>query len=819
METLFQDLRFGVRSLLKTPQLTFAALACIAIGVAATMSVVTMIDAILIRQVPFPEADRLVRVWATVPGELPREDLSYADYRDIREQAESFEALEAAMRTRLAVTTPEGTERMRGEAVSPGYFDLIGVKAVRGRLFTAEEYEARAQRVMVIGDYFWKTTFGGDPEVLGKTINARSVYDPPGAPTLPYTIVGVLPPGFIGTVEEDTSRFWIPIEHYPPRRSLENRDDDLVWTMGRLAPGVTVEEANAEVETIGRQLAAAYPNRANDFGARVEAFGENWRSEIRRGLYLLMAASVLLLLIACTNIANLLLARLAKREHELGLRMVLGARRPRIIRQLLTESLTLATIGGLAGVLLAYWGIQAFIKVVGFDLPEYVEISLDWRLVVATLVVILATGIGFGVLPALFGARLNLASQMREAGRGTMGSRRQALLGQLLVVAEVALTFMLLVGAGLMLGSYNRLVQVDLGYRVDRLLRMGITLNMGDMPEPQQWMRFMPEAREAISNQPGVRQATVAVGVLPPWSGREGDVLLVDSGDVVRVMQVPIDSTFLDTLGIELLHGRDVRDIDTYQTARVVLVSRSLARLLSPDGIEEAADRQLRFVVDAEGNTSQPYTIAGVVEDVMWLGPQRARADRYNVYLVAQQVPGPVLSIAIHTDVEPETLINPIRRELGKLAPTSPVHWISTMEGELANQYSDSRFYAFLFSVYSASAVVLAIIGIYGVLSNSVIRRFNEIGVRAAFGASRGDVLRLELGRGLRLAVLGVAVGVVGAVASASLMESLLYGVAARDPATFVQVAVGLTLLALVACFFPASRAMKVNPVEALRQE
>ena len=822
METLLQDLRFGIRSLLRTPRLTFAAFACIAIGIAATMSSVTLINAALIRQVPFPEPDRLVRVWATGSDENPRQDLSYPDFEDLRKEAESFELLEGATRTRYAMTTAEGTERMRGEAISEGYFELIGMRPALGRLFSEDEYAAGADRVMVIGDFVWKTTFGGDPEILGKTMLARSVHAAPEVSASPYTIIGVLPPGFVGTVEEDVSRFWIPVEHYTPRDRMLIRDVEQIWALARLKPGVSLVSAQAEVEAIGRQLEAAYPERRGGaFGMRVQVFGENWRSEIRTGLYLLLAASVMLLLIACTNIANLLLARLAKREHELSVRMVLGAGRRRILRQLLTESLTLAAAGGLAGVMLAYWGIQGLVSVINFDLPDYIEIGLDARLVLATLVVIFLTGIAFGVLPAWLGARLNLASQIRQAGRGATSGRRQTRFGQLLVVAEMALTFVLLVGASLMLRSYENLKAIDVGYRVENLLRMSIHLNQAAFPAPPDWFQFADTAQQTIESQPGVRRAAVNYGPLPPWADSHTDIQIDDSGDIARQNLVhAVDASFLETMGIELLHGRNFDTSDRGASQRVALISHSLAELVATEGrAQDAVERQIRFVIDEQGNTTRPYIVAGVVKDIKWRGPVLHRPGTHDVYLYAQQVPNVIHSFAIHTEVEPTSLVNPLRKVLGQLAPTSVVHWVSTMEEELSTQYADTRFYSALFSGYSLSAVVLAILGIYGVFSHSVVRRFNEIGVRMAFGAGRRDVLLLELTRGLRLAAIGIVIGVVVAIASSRVIASLLYGVSAQDVRSYVLVAVGLTVLALLASIIPARRAMQVDPAEALRQE
>ena len=823
MKTLV-DLRYAARSLLKTPRPALAALACIAIGIGATVAVVTLINAVLIRQAPFPEADRLIRVWTARSEEDPRDDLSYPDFRDIREQVQSFEVVESVARTRLAVTLPEGTERMRGEAISPGYFELIGVRAALGRLFTPDEYAREGERVMVISDQYWKNNFGGTSDVLGRTATARTVYGAPDEPSLTYTIIGVLPPGFVGTIEEDVSDFWIPIEHYTPAAHLEDRNAAYLWVIARLKPGISLEAAGNEIATIGRQLADAYPDRPDDYRMWLERFGENWRGEIRMGLSLLLVASFLLLVIACTNVANLLLARLAEREHELGVRMTLGAGRMRILRQLLTESLLLATLGGIAGVVLAYWGIKAFVAFVNFDIPSYVEIGLDWRLVVLTLLVVGLTGIAFGVLPAWFGAQVSPNTQLRETARGAVGSRKRAFFGRSLVVAEIALTFMLLIAAALMMRSYENLTSVDLGYRTDQLLRMGITLNRAEFPSPAEWRRFAREAQAALDNYPGVRRASVVSGLLPPWPDRRAEIDLTFEGlegeFLRRVGMHPVDPAYLEAMDIQLLHGRNFTESDDENGAPVLLITRGLARRMAGGEEADALHGQIRLVIDPRTERlSNPFEVVGVVEDIVWTGPRGAPPYEYDVFLPAPQGPSFVLSVAIYAEVKPESLITPLRQELGKLAPTSPVHWISTMKDELGNQYADSRFYTFLLSNYSISAVILAIIGIYGVLSNSVVRRFSELGMRMALGAARRDILRLVLRQGLVTVAVGIVIGIVLAVASLRVISSLLYGVSAGDPATFIAVAVGLILLAFVACYFPARRATKVDPAEALRQE
>jgi putative ABC transport system permease protein len=822
METLLQDLRFGLRSLAKTPRLTFAALACIAIGIGATMSVFTLINAALVRQLPFPDAGRLVRVWATVEGQNPRNDLSYLNFVDIAKQAKSFDAVEAAARARLAVRADYGAERMRGEAVTPGYFRLIGVSPALGRLFAPNEYPLGAPPVLLLSDAIWHNKFGGRKDILGARVRARSTWDEGDAQDQFYTVVGVMPPGFLGTIEEDVVDFWIPIEHFTPHRILEQRDQKVLWTIAHLRPGVALAAAQAEVDAIGRSLAAAYRETNSRLGARVEPFGENWREKIRPGLYLLVAAAVLLLAIACTNIANLLLARLARREHELTLRMVLGARRGRVLRQLLTESLLLAVLGGLAGVVLAYWGIKACIAIVNFKIPSYLGLEVDWRLLAVTATVIVATGLAFGVMPALLGSGVGPRSPLSEAGRGATAGRGRTAFGQLLVGVEIAFTFVLLIGAALMLRSYLNLAHIDLGYRSDNLLRMSVTLDRSEFPGPGDAVVFAHKVKTAVQNHPGVDRVSVVAGALPPWRDNEADLTFdKQPGSALRgLSRHSVDPDFLSTLDVKLVKGRNIEPTDGPQAPRVALLSESLAHVASHGRPEDAIGKSFNFVVDpTTGRLSRDYEIVGVVKDVLYMGPRGDRPNNYDVYLSLEQVPDSVLSLAVHTKGDPNALIGPLQREISQFSAMSPVHWVGTMQEELGKQYADARFYAFLIVAYSLSAVILAVIGVYGVLSNAVTRRYNELGVRMAIGAQPANVLRLVLGQGMRTVLVGIALGLALYLAAKRVVASLLFGVGATDAGTFAWVAVALLALGLVACYFPARRATRVDPVEALRHQ
>ena len=537
---------------------------------------------------------------------------------------------------------------------------------------------------------------------------------------------------------------------------------------------------------------------------------------------MLLGAAALLLLIACTNIANLLLARLSQREHELTLRMVLGAQRNRILRQLLTESILMSVIGGVSGALLAFWGMKPFIDAKVIKLPSYVQITPDLRVIGMTLVLLLFTGIVFGVLPAWFGTRVSASQQMREASRSVSQGKRQRLYGQFLVVLEVSFTFVLFIGSVLMLHTYRNLIQSDLGYRTENLLRMAVSLDQTVYPDAASQINFVRDAKARLETYPGVRKVSFIAGILPPWFDDRFDLAIngEPNDGLKQIGRHAIDPDFFETLSIPLLQGRGIQSTDRAETPQVAVVSKSLARFIAGGEGSGIIGRTLQLVTDpATKRLSPPIEIVGVVKDVRYHGPLADRKADYDLYVPITQAPQSVMSVAFYTSVDPATLIVPLRRELGHLAPTSPQHWISTMKDELALQYGDARFYAYLTGIYATCAVLLAILGIYSVLSNSVSRRFGELGIRMAIGAQAGDIVRMVLSQGMKTLIFGLVVGAALAILGSKLVTSLLYGVAANDPISFLAVASALLVLGLIACYLPARRATRADPLIVLRGE
>lgn len=815
-------MRYPLRSLRGTRALSLAAAGCVLLGTGGAVFMLTIANGVLRREPPFPDAERLVRIWTVREGTGQNGDVSWLDARDLAARARSFDAIEVAARTRTALTTTGGTERLRGESVTPGYFGLIDMRPALGRPFRPEEYAPDAPRVILLGHTLWMRAFGGDPAIMGRSVRLRGSTGSPDESDALFTVVGVMPPGFTGTVDPDHSEFWLPIEQYTPRSLLERRTVRSSWVIARLRPGVPLAAAHAEVGEIGRQLAAEHPADYRELTFGAEPVGESWRSRFRGGLTLLTVAAGLLLLIACTNVAYLLLARLAQREPELRLRLALGATRGVIVRQILVESLVLTAVGGLAGTFLATRGVRAVATAGVFQLPPYVSLAVDARVVAAAMGLLLLTAALSGVLPALLGARLQAGHQLREIGRGTTLGRRQRRTIDGLVAAEVALSFLLLVAAALMVRSYANLASSDPGFRVDRLQRLAITLDPREFATPDPQLEFAREVRAELSAQPGVTGVSVIAGVLPPWFDPEVAIAVggVPRPDLSAVRRHAVDEHFFTVMGIPLRNGRALTARDDGAAPRVAVVSRSVARALA--GGDGAAALGMRFEAVRRGQTASggaPVEIVGIAEDVRYNGPRGSpvQVDR-DLYLPIAQAPDPTLSIAVATAGDPAPLLAGFTRLLGRLAPTSPQHWISTMEEELALQFGDARLYAWLTGVFGATALLLVTLGIYSVIANAVTRRLAELSVRMAVGARPRDIVRLVVVQASRPILLGVAIGGAVAMAAVGVAASLVYGMGTRDPSTFAGAALLILAAGLAASYLPARRATRLDPSVLMRR-
>jgi putative ABC transport system permease protein len=817
LEGWSQDLTYAVRSLRGTPRPTLAAMACVALGIASAAFIFSLADAVLIRPLPFADAPRLQRVWTVDEASGRTGDLSYPDIVDLREAVRSFDRWEVAARTRVALGVGGETERVRGESVTPGYFDLVGVGPALGRLFAPAEYARGAPGVMVISDALWKRSFGGSPDVVGRSVLGRGDSGTEGDRA--YEIVGVMAPGFAGTVEDDVSEFWLPLEQYAPRALLEQRTARMAWVMARLRPGATAAGATAEVAEVGRRLAARHPEAYHGLRMGVEPVGEYWKRRFRPGLVALGAAAALLLVISCLDIANLLMARQVGRESELALRAALGAGRARVVRQVLVEGLVIAGAGGAVGVALAWWGEALLADAHLLDVPAYVTLAPNGRLLAFALAAVVATALLFGALPAVLATRVDPARYLRDGGRSSNGRGRHAL-GDALVVLEVSLTFPLLAASVLLLRSYGNLLHADPGFRTESLARLAISLDPAGFPDAGARLGFVGDARLALKSTPGVLGVTFVAGVLPPWFDPEVS-LAVDGTPapaLTRVERHATDEAFADVMDIRLLSGRFIDDGDQPDGMRVAVVSESVARAVSGDDPRAALRHTIQPVVNAgTGQLGPPLRIVGVVEDVRYHGPLGERPRQLDMYVPLVQEPGSVLSVAVHTNGDAARRLTSLRHTLADLAPTSPLHWISTMDEELAAQFARSRFYAWVTGAYGVCALALALLGVYGLLTHAVERRAREIGIRMALGADGGAVLRLVLARGVGTVSVGLLGGTGLALAGRAVLSTLVYGVGTSDPPMLGGAAGAFLLLAVISCWVPARRASRLDPTPLMR--
>ncbi len=814
------DLNFALRGLARTPRLAVAALLCVAIGIAAVVAIITLVNAALLRSLPYPEADRLVRLWTSVAEANPRSGISIPDFEDIRREARGFELLAATARERFVFLGDERAERMRGEAVSADYFAITGVRPQSGRAFVAEELPRTGPRAMLISERVRQSWFGGAPDVVGRTLRV----DPgrPGVEELSYTVIGVMPPGFAGTVEDDVVDFWIPLSQFGSDQIRQRRDARVLWVLGRLRPGVALADAQQELAALTRGLAEQHPDANTGASGWLEPAGENWREGLRSGLYTLQGAALLLLLIACINVANLLLARLAERSRELAVRQSLGAPRGRIMRQLLTESVVLAAAGGMLGLLLSWWIVRLFSLQAAAHAPAWLDISMDLPVAVAALALMLSTGIAFGALPALRGSHVDLSQSLRDGGRGAISGRGGTATGAALVVVQIALTAMLLVGAGLLVRSHQALANAELGYRTDNILRLAVSVNTSDYGDPDALRRFYGELLGQLESTPGVAGAGLIYPTVPPWSGFRPQVEYRQAADgEARSLQVhghAIEPGYFTTMNMALLRGRMFSAADGPEAPPVAIVSQSFAELIAAGG--NALDRTFRLA-DTE------FRIIGIAADVQFDSPvsptasqwRTERSPDHDVYVSLHQRPQNLVSIAVHTEVPPATLIDTLTQRINALAPRSPVHWVTTMEESLAERYGETRFYMTLLAGFAVAALLLAATGLYALLAQRVARRTAEIGLRMALGARPRDVLVQVARRGLALAVLGLGLGAALALASGGLIGGLLHGVSPRDATVFGGVTVFLAAVALLAVWGPARRAARIDPMRALREE
>jgi predicted permease len=808
MDTLRKDLRYAARTLRARPGFTLTAVLTLALGIGGTTAIFSMVSAVLLGPLPYAEAERLVMVFedATDAG-FPRNDVAPGNYAAVRDENQVFEGLAASSTIGFNLGGGEPL-KVEGRGVTAGFFPLLGVEPALGRVFRPDEDRPGAAHVAVLSHGLWQRRFGRDPGVVGQDILLDGNK---------YTVVGVMPKGF--QFMESYVGLWVPAAL--TAEELANHGAHYLTVFARLKPGVTAAQADADLAAIAGRVSRSFPAGARALRAYTLPLREQLVGDSRRALLLVSLAMATVLLITCANIAGLLLARAASRVREIAVRTALGAPRGRIVRQLLTESLLLSVLGGLPGLVVASWTLSFLEQLTPPGLALWLHPTLDARALLGTLVLALATGLLFGLAPALQMSRTDVNEPLRQGGRSSTdpGPRR---LRSVLVVAEIAATLVLLVGAGLLAQTLYRMRYADLGLEPDRLLTLRTVLPPQKYGELPKRAAFYEEVLERITHLPGVVAAGYGTSVPLEWKGGT-------SGFVPEGLERPepglsydanhrqVSPDFLRTMGIPLRRGRSIERTDGSESPRVAVVNETMARQYWPG--RDAVGRRFKI---GDPDSQVPWiTIVGVVGDVRQMGLDApAKAEMYLPYSQVTDQPWfAPRDLVVRTSVEPMTLVAAVKREIAAVDPEQAVSNVRTLDEILDEEVVQRRLGATLLTAFAALALLLASLGIYGILSYFVAQHTAEIGVRVALGASRGDILRLVLGRGMTLAFLGVGLGSLGGLALTRLMSSLLFGVAPTDPVTFALAALLLTTLALLACYLPARRAATVDPTLAMRYE
>ena len=809
MTTLWHDLCYAMRALRNNPGFAAVTILTLALGIGANTAIFSVVNAVLLRPLPFGDPDPLCIITERLPS-VPVVGPSYENFQDFRDRAKSFSAMSATRITTLTLTGAGEPERLPAQMTSASMFPLLGVTAPVGRTFAPEEDRAGGPQVALLSYGFWRRHFAASADVLGKSITLDNK---------DHTIIGVLPADYQLLVPSDV---YVPFE--PWAKTLP---DDRNWhpgitAVGRLRTGVTLAQAQSEMMIIAGNLAQEYPIYDTGMGADVTSMRDRLVSNVRPALLVLLAAVGLVLLIACGNIANLLLARATGRRQEIAVRTAMGASRSRIVRQLLTESGLLALVGAGIGVLLAWGSIRWLLRLGGNVLPNISPVTVDSRVLLFAATLAILSGVLFGLTPAFQTAHIDLRTVLNEATRGATSSRAQRHTRSALIVAEVGLALLLLVGAGLLLRSFERLASQLPGFHPENLLVADVPLSVNAYPNSVERMEFFDRLLEKLRATPGVHSVGAATTL--PVTGTGSAIHFNIEGrapksphDYVIIGYRPVTAGYLETLGVPLIRGRFVTRSDTEKAPYVAVINQAAVRQYFPDVDPIGRRIQLGALPDA----SVPWMeVVGIVGD---LKQDLGGDPKAEMYVPVRQgdslLPVFALSVVMRTERDPLSEASTLRSVVRDINPNQPLVRVRTMEENISGSVSEPRFRATLLAIFAAAALVLAVVGLYGLMVSTVNQRIHEIGIRMALGADRGDVLRMVIAQGLRLAISGVLVGVLCSLALGRILSRFLYGVSPTDPMTILGVAVLLTLVALLASYLPARRATRVDPMVVLRYE
>jgi putative ABC transport system permease protein len=813
VDILVRDIRYSVRKLMRTPGFTAIVIGTLSLAIGATTAVFSIVNGVLLEGLPLRDANRVVAV-SSIARDGKRNPISYQDFMDYRAQSQLVPAMAAVdIGTHNLTGTSGEPLRLSGARVNANFFSVLGVSPILGRAFAPSEDAKNAARTAVLSDGLWRSRFGANPHVLGSeiTIDGRQ-----------YTVIGVAPQIDIPRPTD----IWLPLIPEPDEDDPSNRGAHYLRAVGRLAHGASVERAASELAQIAKGLEQRYPESNTHFSATVIPLHESIVGKVRPALFVMLGGVGFVLLIACANVANLLLVRASTRETEIAVRTALGAGRRVLVRQLVTESMLLSLAGAVIGTSLAAWAVDA-VKAFGpAGVPRLAEVSIDARVLGFSIALAIVTGLLFGLVPALHAAKTNVGQMLKESTRGSSGRRGTRRTRGILVVTEMALAVVLLIGAGLLARSFVALTTVDVGYRASNVVTMSVSLPATKYPWDRQEIAFTDRLLELVQAMPNVDRAAIAFG--RPLS-ENGMRVTFDRDD--RPPSTPDRRTVADTrvvtpgffatLGIPLLAGRELQNGDLPNAPQVVVVSQAFARQYFPN--ENAIGKRITIGWGRQRSESKTDTVSaggeivGIVGDVKAYGP--SEAPPAIVYLPFDQAPLTDVSLLVRSSAAPSLIISGARAAIREVDPDLPIFDVKTMTEALSESVAQPRFYAVLLGSFAAIALIIAALGIYGVISYAVSQRTRELGIRIALGAQRERVVRLVIGQGLALTLVGIFIGIAGAFALTRLIASLLFGVAPADPLTFAVVGLLFVAVACIASYLPARRAAAVDPIIAMRAE